>query len=326
MKPNAIVGPVLADLDEIGGESVTIATAFYSAGVLRTLDFRVDTLRLLVRLNTSSVFEWAAGAIDPPALHEFVERHLTQCGELSLFISPTAHAKVYTGNKGYFVGSANLSWRAFSGHGDEILWFENDNHRCRLIDASLDTYERNFQSFSLGELNDYIKKNQKAAKALSRKLPPEAQVHEDRTPVSLSRPARLGDYADFRLWLDGQGSAAAATIAARADGAGNLSGHIRQNFFGLRQFFIGNPKDMVRLAKENPDAYSLARDPLTSIAIGSFVQHQACDEGPFFLSTWRTYLPESAGGKPKSGGGTSGNLNRMLPLLARYMQFKVRRK
>ena len=325
MTPNAIVGPVLADLDEIGGESVTLATAFYSASALNALDFKVTTLRLLVRLNTSSVFEWATGAIDPCALQEFVERHLTQCDALSLFVNPTAHAKIYTGNKGYLVGSANLSWRAFSGHGDEILWFENNNRRRRLMNRSLDIYEGSFQPFSLGALDEYIKNNQKAAKALSKKLPPGAQVREDHTPPRLSRPARLGDYEDFRSWIRGQGGDAAATIAARAGGAGNLSGHIRQNFFGLRQFFLGNPKDMVRLAKEDPDTYSLSRDSQTSVVLSSFVQRQACNEGPFSISTWRTYLPESAGGKPKSGGGTSGNLKRMLPLVAQYVQSKIKR-
>ena len=324
MTPNAIVGPVLADLDTIGGEFVTLATAFYSAGALSALDFKVERLRLLVRLNTSSVFEWATGAIDPPALCEFVERHASQCGTLSLFINPTAHAKVYAGGEGYLIGSANLSWRAFSGHGDEILWFEKDNRRRRLMDKSLDTYGASFRPFTVGELHYYIKSNQKAAKALAKKLPPDAQVHEDHAPHSLSRPARLGDYSDFRQWLDSQASYAAATIAKRADGAGNLSGHIRQNFFGLRQFFIGNPKEMVRLAKEDPDIYAQNRDLLTPVILRSFVQRQACDEGAFSLSTWRTYLPESAGGKPKSGGGTSGNLKRMLPLVAQYMQSKVR--
>ena len=325
MTPNAIVGPVLADLDEIGGESVTLATAFYSASALNALDFKVTTLRLLVRLNTSSVFEWATGAIDPCALQEFVERHLTQCDALSLFVNPTAHAKIYTGNKGYLVGSANLSWRAFSGHGDEILWFENNNRRRRLMNRSLDIYEGSFQPFSLDELDEYIKNNQKAAKALSKKLPPGAQAHEDHAPASLSRPARLGDYKDFCSWIAGQRCEAAKTITARAEGAGNLSGHIRQNFFGLRQFFLGKPKDMVRLAKEDPDTYLLSRDSLTSIVLRSFVQRQACNEGPFSISTWRTYLPESAGGKPKSGGGTSGNLKRMLPLVAQYVQSKIKR-
>src|SRR3546814_19507058 len=69
--------------------------------------------------------------------------------------------------------------------------------------------------------------------------------------------------------------------------------------------------------------YTLSKDAKTAATLSAFVKQRAQDEGPFKLSTWRTYLPESAGGKPKSGGGTSGNLKRMLPLVARYMRAKV---
>jgi hypothetical protein len=323
MAPKAVVGPVLADLDDIGGGSVTLATAFYSAGALNALNFKVKELRLLVRLNISSVFEWAAGSVDPLALRDFTVRHSKQCESVFLFVSPTAHAKIYKGRKGYFVGSANLSWRAFSGHRDEILWFENDSRRKRLMDRALNVYEHGFQQLPFKELDDYVNINRAAAQALSKKLPPEIRLDEDRMPTNVIRPARLGDYANFRRWLDSRSGAAAATIAARADGSGNLSGHIRQNFFGLRQFFLSNPAETARLAKEDPDTYSLSTDPLTSIALSSFVLQHARAEDSFSVSTWRTYLPESAGGKPKTGGGTSGNLKRMLPLVARYVRSRL---
>src|SRR3546814_6801149 len=85
---------------------------------------------------------------------------------------------------------------------------------------------------------------------------------------------------------------------------------IRQNFFGLRQFFLVNPGNMSLLSKQEADTYTLSKDAKTAATLSAFVKQRAQDEGPFKLSTWRTYLPESAGGKPKSGGGTSGNLKR----------------
>jgi hypothetical protein len=323
MAPKMLIGPTLADLDAIGGGKVTLATAFYSAGALTALKFVADELRLMVRLDTSSVYEWAVGSIDPEALRNFIERHSKTCGSVSLYVSPRAHAKLYKGQHGYYVGSANLSWRGFSGNRDEILWLENDAARRKLVESALNSYEGGLQQLSFEGLDDYVNSKRAAAKALARKLPTAARIDEDRTPPNVPRPPRLGDYADFRNWLDRHEGEAAAEIAARADGKGNLSGHIRQNFLGLRQFFLSEPSEARRLAKEDPDTYTLARDRLTSLALGSFVQHRASDEGPFSVPTWRTYLPESAGGKPKTGGGTSGNLNRMLPLVARYLISKI---
>jgi hypothetical protein len=323
MAPKALIGPTLADLDAIGGGKVTLATAFYSAGALNALDLAVDELRLMVRLDTSSVYEWAVGSIDPEALRDFIERHSKTCGSVSLHVSPRAHAKLYKGHDGYYVGSANLSSRGFSGSRDEILWFENDAPRRKLVESALNAYEGGFQQLSFEDLDDYVNSNRAAARALAKTLPAAARADEDRTPADVPRPSRLGDYAHFRKWLDRQSGAAAAEIAARANGKGNLSGHIRQNFLGLRQFFISEPSEARRLAKEDSATYSLARDRLASLALGSFAQHRASDEGPFSVSIWRTYLPESAGGKPKTGGGTSGNLNRMLPLVARYLISRI---
>lgn len=324
MTSKAVVGPVLADLEKIGEGNVTLATAFYSEKALSKLDLKANKLRLLVRLNRSSVFEWAAGAIDPAALVDFIERHVEQCGSVSLAISSWAHAKIYRGDKGYLIGSANLTSRGFSGSGHEVLWFESDKERMRSMDSAIVQYERGFSSFELGELRDYVNSHKAAARALSKKLPPDAISKEDKVPEKIARPARLGDYEDFLKWLDHQSGDAAEEIAARAAGRGHLSGHIRQNFFGLRQFFLQHPKEMKYFAGLNPESYSLSRDTPAKAALDSFARGDASDEGPFSVSIWRTYLPEYAGGKPKTGGGTSGNLNRMLPLVARYVRASVR--
>src|SRR3546814_4232927 len=72
---------------------------------------------------------------------------------------------------------------------------------------------------------------------------------------------------------------------------------IRQNFFGLRQFFLVNPGNMSLLSKQEADTYTLSKDAKTAATLSAFVKQRAQDEGPFKLSTWRTYLPESAGGR-----------------------------
>src|SRR3546814_8354315 len=74
-------------------------------------------------------------------------------------------------------------------------------------------------------------------------------------------------------------------ISRRAHGKAQLSGHIRQNFFGLRQFFLVNPGNMSLLSKQEADTYTLSKDAKTAATLSAFVKQRAQDEGPFKLST-----------------------------------------
>jgi hypothetical protein len=322
-EPQAIVGPLIADLARIGAGDVTLATAFYTGGALNALNLKASRLCLLMRLNTSSVADWASGALDPVALSSFIRRHQKTCAEVSLFINPTAHAKIYSGKNGYLLGSANLSTRALSGNAAEILWFENDDERRNAMGAALEEYAQKFKEFSPDQLDEYIADNADKAKALAKRIPREFHTDEDRLPTDILRPLRLGDYDAFLKWLSKQSSAAAKELLARARGKSNLSGHVRQAFFGVRQFFLGNPVVLKHFSKFDPDSYSFSGDLPTKSAVANFVTKHARDEGPFSAEKWQSYLPGSAGGKQLKGGATVGNLNRMFPLLARYLYSKI---
>jgi hypothetical protein len=323
-RPRAIVGPLVSDIANITGADVTLATAFYTSGALNVLNIRAKRLRLLMRLNLKSVADWAMGSLDPVALQTFIQRHQQAGREVSLLISPTAHAKIYSGQNGYLVGSANLSTRALSGSAAEILWFESDDVRKQAMDAAVQTYSEKFQTCSLDQLDAYIAENETKAKDLAKKISRELlSDEEDRLPNGIVRPARLGDYDTFLLWLSKHSSPAAEEVLARANGKQNLSGHIRQAFFGIRQFLLGNPKFMRYFKTIDPAAYSFSGDGTTAKMLGTFVTRHARDEGAFSPEKWQTYLPKSAGGKQVSGGATSGNLNRMLPLIAQYLSRKI---
>ena len=92
------------------------------------------------------------------------------------------------------------------------------------------------------------------------------------------------------------------------------------NFYGIRQFLLAHAVQGKYLRSVDPGDYQLCNDGAMEQAIKRFVGKEAIDEGGLSVNTWRTYLPERSGGKPKSGGGTAGNLNRMLPLVARYLK------
>src|SRR3546814_1014726 len=90
----------------------------------------------------------------------------------------------------------------------------------------------------------------------------------------IMRPTRFGDYDDFLKWLSRQTDDASKEISRRAHGKAQLSGHIRQNFFGLRQFFLVNPGNMSLLSKQEADTYTLSKDAKTAAALSAFVRSE----------------------------------------------------
>jgi hypothetical protein len=320
-----IVGPVPSDLSLIGfkSDNIVLSTAFYSSNILNNLNLRAKNLSLFVRLDLSSIDEWALGMINPDALLRFLERNLISCSNVHLWVSPNAHAKIYAGGQGYLIGSANLTQRGLAGQGDEILWFENQKQRSSLIFKALEEYRHRLTEITFSQLKQYILNNRVKAYKLAKKIRRPETDENRATNTQSSRPKRLGDYADFLLWLDRQSNPAAGEIYARATGKGQLSGHIHRNFYGLRQFLLAHPTLIQRFSKINAARYALSKDIPTAKGIQNFVLNHASDERDFNLDTWRTYLPERCGGKPKTGGGTLGNLNRMLPLVSKYLSQKL---
>lgn len=88
----------------------------------------------------------------------------------------------------------------------------------------------------------------------------------------------------------------------------------------MRQLFLADPDARDRFEVESPDLYKLSRDPQMESRIARFVKENAVDETDFRLDVWKTYLPVECGGRAGKHGSTIGNLNRMLPLVARYLR------
>src|SRR3546814_856575 len=211
-------------------------------------------------LDLTSPVEWALGSLNPPALRDFIQRHYATCNEVALFVSPSAHAKIYSGQQGYLIGSANLSTRALSRNAAEVLWFERDQARRDLMDQMFGEYSRLFKPLKFDDLVDYVKSYEKEVANIKKKLPPILNIEEDRVASRIMRPTRFGDYDDFLKWLSRQTDDASKEISRRAHGKAQLSGHIRQNFFGLRQFFLVNPGNMSLLSKQEADTYTRSEE------------------------------------------------------------------
>lgn len=314
-----IEGPVLPLLKRIGldGPFLVLATAFYSRRPLEWLaeELTSPDVTFIGRLNLNNPEEWIRGAVDPVALLEFARKIERRGGKITLLVSSDAHAKVYLGNRGVIIGSANLSMNGFGG-GLEIVTILP---KSRVIPSrrAISRYSHGCTPLKLTDLEKYIKKYKARVNRLKRTSPV-----QDRLPGR--RPSRkkglIGTYNDFLVWAKRRSSPAAKEIVERAAGKGQLSGHIRQNFYGVRQFLLTDPSLIDRFSMEHPGLYKLSKDGATESRIAKFVRRNANSEGEFDLETWKTYLPKECGGWAGKHGGTIGNLNRMLPLEAKYLK------
>lgn len=319
-----IVGPILSDLLALrwGGEQTVVATAFYSKRALQSLTVSSDELQVLCRLDRDDPEEWARGMIAPDALLERLRSFEENGTRVDLRVHRSAHAKVYWGEFGVMIGSANLTLQGFGGAW-EMVHASDAPEDIREARAGLKVYARTLDALTLDDLEAYVVKHGSFVRQYAKKH--SSKKHRDRVSTPKARPSRLGDYADFLKWVNRRDGQAAGEIYARANGKGNLSGHINRNFFGLRQFLLAYPEHFARFRKKDPDTYKLSQDAMTERDMAIFVRNYASDEDTFTLNTWKTYLPQECGGRAAKHGGTIGNLNRMLPLVALYLAKRTSR-
>ena len=311
-----IVRPCLQHLHTIGLDqgAVTLATAFYSRRPLEALRIQAESVTVLCRLDINSTGEWKRGLVAPDALLSFLQKQQQRGANALLYASPTAHAKVYLGNYAVLIGSANLTMHGFGG-GDEIVSRLHGRQALQEASRALDEYQSSLKKIEIDALEEYVEKN----KHCVQQYKIEKEKLNQLPIANWNTRLHSCNYDDFLHWLQNVPKESASTIFRRADGEGNLQGHIHRNFHGLRQFFLVFPEAFDEMLHANSDTYKLFKDEKMVKNIHYFVHQFAMDEEHFVLDRWKTYLPIECGGRAGRRGGTIGNLNRMLPLVAIYL-------
>lgn len=311
-----VVGPVLQHLRMIGLDqgAVTLATAFYSGRALTSLSIQAESVTVFCRLDLNSTEEWKRGLVAPDALLSFLQAQQQRGASAQLYAAPTAHAKVYLGNRAVLIGSANLTMSGFGG-GYEILSRLHGRQALQKADRALNEYQNSLKKIEFDVLQEYVETNRDIVRRAKSQRKKEDQLPE----VNRSVRPHLGSYDNFLNWLRKIPKDGASEILERAGGKHNLQGHIDRNFHGLRQFFLAFPEAFHRMRTADPDTYKLSKDNDMEEQLRDFVLRFATDEEDFVLDVWKTYLPVECGGKAGRHGGTIGNLNYMLPLVAIYL-------
>lgn len=331
MPGKLVIGPTFRDLQRINFNSprLIVATAFYSRSGLNAIEGAPRHFDLYCRLDLSDPSDWIAGSIAPDALLDKINDFNGSGLSINVFVHPSAHAKFYVGQGRLFVGSANLTLRAFSG-GPEVLYEITQREEIARFVRGAKRYFALFRPLDKQQLGEFVRKYRSAVSRLRRQR--KIRASEDVIASAVrDNVSKLGNYSDFLNCLDKQGGDAAWLILARGSGRdirrdgknyphNNLSGHVRRSFYGIRQYFLRFPGELDRLIRKDPSQYHVFKDDRLKVNLPTFIKNHAVDEADFTVTGWQTYVPRELGGNAGKRGGAIGSLNRMFPLVARYLR------
>lgn len=337
-----IIVPSWADFEElisVANQTLLVCTPYYSKEGIGRL---FDALNLKLSFNfwtRLSPSDWAAGVADPAELIELLELAIGSGSEVDLGICQRLHAKAYVADEALaLVGSANLSSGGFAGNLELMVRFRGTealqakNEIFRLCQPSVHSLLISDLRKWVEEVTGVIEKARMAsideADVLS---PAQASLDEmlgyGQTPAVVLPVPGLGDLKNFIHWLRGNLSLSGAqAIIAQFDNTdgNNRTGHVKQCFFGATRFLSEHPQRREFLSSELDglapnDIFQMYKDPeLSAQWIHHLDMHATDVETNFSYPTLRTILPPQLGGTRLGGGGASGTIKRVLPLVARY--------
>ena len=257
----------------------------------------------------------------------------------SLCVVQRLHAKVYSADDSrVMVGSSNLSEGGFDHNIEIVVELSGDEARdaVRALYTACSPYSR---EISLDQLSVWIERSRETvftARAAANEEPEvlstvQADLDEMLgfgSPASPPTLVTVPDIGPFISWLDTRRQLPGAEVILNrhrnAEGQ-NLTGHVKQCFYGSLRFL-----------KEHPEFVSATSDALEQLPAGKIYQMSdeglrsawaahldmhALDRGESFnYPTLRGILPPSLGGTRQGGGGGISTLKRLLPLVARYVR------
>ena len=320
-------------------ERVLVCSPYITnSGINRLFDALPDhvELELITRLSPS---DWASRVSDPEAMMTLLELWRDEGNPTRLRVVQPLHAKLYAADDSrVLVGSSNLSEGGF-GHNVELMVELSGDLARDAVCALQAACAPHFRELSIEQLQEWIDHSREAVFAVRGGTTAEepealADVQADLDQMlgfgtSSSPPsmATVPDIRRFIAWVEVTSGLSGAKIILRrhrnADGQ-NLTGHVKQCFFGCVRFFRENPKFVAATSEaleelSADDLYQITDAELESAWMAHLNEH-ALDVGESYsYPTLRGILPPSLGGTRQGGGGGMSTLKRLLPLVARWV-------
>ncbi|MXX84850.1 MAG: hypothetical protein F4Y71_00140 [Acidobacteria bacterium] len=256
--------------------------------------------------------------------------------QATLRVVQRLHAKLYAADDSRAIlGSSNLSEGGFDHNIELVIELSGDTARDA-VSALHAECARHSRDVSLEQLGKWIARSHdtvRAARAAAAEEPEalaEVQADLDQmlgfgTASSALSTLAVPDVALFISWLETTPGLPGAQVILdryRNTNRQNLSGHVKQCFFGAVRFLWEHPEfvpatsdalDQLRAQ----DVYEMA-DPALRQAWTAHLDAHALDRGESFsYPTLRGILPPSLGGTRQGGGGGISTFKRLVPLVAR---------
>jgi len=291
-------------------------------------------LRIFTRFSPG---DWASGASDPESILALLQlRHEAGCA-VELFAVQRLHAKLYSVDRlRTVIGSANLTEGGFRSN-IELVADLRDAVAAAAVDVVEDACERykravNLESFGVWieeSRDDVIKARANSANEPETLSNTQARLDQilglGANPRAITEPVPE-DLERFAEWLDQHRQLPEAEeLLERHRGKHQLSGHVRQSFFGGIRFFREYPRFIEPVARSleeiQPGRLYVPASDVAEAWINHLDEH-AQDVNPemrYSYPTLRGYLTPHLGGTRSGGGGGDSTFKRLLPLVARYL-------
>ncbi len=290
-------------------------------------------LKLITRLSPS---DWACGVSDPEAIMTLLEVWDGDGNPTSLQVVQRLHAKVYSADESQvIVGSSNLSDGGFDHNIELVVELSGDAGRdaVQALNAACSPHLRNI---SIGQLRGWIERSRDTVATASKAADQEPDALSDvqadldkmlkfGTASSLPGLVAISDLDTFVSWLNANRNLPGAQVILdrhyNSHGQ-NLTGHVKQCFFGSFRFLrehphMVDPTSNALAGLSVDEVYQVTYPGLQEGWADHLDAHALDQSDSYSYPTLRGILPPSFGGTLLGGGGGISTLKRMLPLVAR---------
>ena len=330
--------PVLEDVISSATSELLLCSPYFSAAGIERVQAAVDSRVSITFATRLSPSDWVSGASSPNDLLRFYDHFQSAASGIVLYIHQSLHAKAYIADRRLgFLGSANLTDGGFR-HNFELSVSLTETQCSQVVSIVLQELNERARILSADKLREWVYKYAGFVESCGANTdvgsPADlAGMQRDLDTLlgyGLSSRQAASKQAftleQFIEWLKlNLGLAGAQTIYERYRNheGQNLTGHVRQCYYGLCHFLESNEQYTASLsAKLSQMSSGVLYQPEPNV-IRDWIRHvdawaTAIGDG-FDYAVLRGILPPSVGGTRSNGGGAISTLKRMMPLVAEFL-------
>jgi hypothetical protein len=311
-----------------------ICTPYYSERGLQILDSFFDAAEKVEFWTRFSPLDWRAGVADMAALNRRVQSIKNRGKIFDMRVSDDLHAKIYAIPDGtVIVGSANLTWPGMTRNIELIFELTEDeadsfssvltSMRGRLMPVGSEVF-----AAYVDLVSNVISKPSDGPAEEDEDMNAAIELAEEELRKSLSEtaPDAIGvpsaELEEFIDYCRQEDSGVSREVIARHEGKHSLQGHVKHCFYGSIRFFSEHPEFIDEIAATPSDLlYDFDSESVRTHWRDFLLEHttEIDKERSFWFRTLRVYLPPTYGGICTGGGGGSGTLKRIFPVVARML-------